>query len=332
MSELAQAANSSEIDTGEQQDEAPDGQTLDEWAEQDDLESGESAKSAEKAGKTAGAEKKKTVGPKSMPAYDPQTRVMVKVDGVEEEVTIDKAIREYRRHAAADRRFQEASALRKQAEEMVSRLKSDPWGALKELGVDPDRAASERILAKIEEEKLASENPAELERRKLEKELAAERAAKEEIQKRTEEIETNKKREVIRAKIDKQFTAALTDAKLPATPYTVARMADVMARNLREDAHWDATPAELAQLVREDLRAELANLAKALGPDQLEDFLGVDAVKGLRKYDLERVRNPKFSGQARRVGDGEAPVRRRRVDYTDPAAASKALDDWADAE
>jgi hypothetical protein len=308
----------------------PGSQTLDDWAEEE-IDPGVEPDPLERAGvPPVKGKPKKSENALAVPAFDPQTRVMVKVDGVDEEVTLDKAIRQYRRHAAADHRFQEAAAIRKQAEETMARLKADPWAALKELGLDPDKAASERILAKIEEERLASENPAELERRKLERELADERASKEEIQRKAEEIETNKKREIVRAKIDKQFTAALTEAQLPATPYTVARMADVMARNLREDEHWDATPAELAQLVREDLQTELANLAKSLGPDQLEAFLGTDALKALRKYDLERVRSPRLAGQARRVSDGEPPIRRRRPDYTDPSTAKKALDEWAE--
>jgi hypothetical protein len=281
-------------------------------------------------GKEEPAAKKPAPKAKEAPAYDPGTKVKIKVDGEEVEVTLDQAVREYRRRSAADKRFQEASSIRKEAESLIANLKSDPWGALKELGVDPDEAASQRILAKIEEEKLAAENPAELQRRKAQKELDATRAELEAQKKAAEEAENQKRREQIRGKIDKQFTAALNEAKLPPTPYTVARMADVLQRNLREDPRFDATPAELAKLVMEDLRTELVTIARGLGPDQLEEFLGADAVKALRKHDLDRARNPALAGKARRVGDPETPIRRRKADYTDPEAADRALEEWAE--
>lgn len=309
-------------------------QTLDEWAEDgDDWEpegTPEPPKSSARVAKAAPGGKKgsERSGP-DLP-YDPNAKVTIKVDGEDVEITLDQAVREYRRRQAADKRFQEAAATRKQAETLLSQLKSDPWGALKALGIDPDKAASERILAKIEEEKLAAENPSELSRRRLEKELAEERSAHESAKKAAEEAELSKKRDEFRVKIDRQFTAALTEAKLPATPYTVARMADVMSRNIREDPQFDATPTELAQLVREDLKAELVDIARQLGPDGLEAFLGAESMKALRKYDIERVRNPKMGGPARRVSDVEQPARRRRVDYTDPIAAKKALDAWAE--
>lgn len=261
--------------------------------------------------------------------YDPNARVKVKVNGEELEITLDQAVREYRRRAAADQRFQEAASLRRDAEAQIEAFKADPWEAMRKQGIDPDDAASKRILAKIEEEKLAAENPSELHRRRAEKELEAANAKIEAQEKAAKDFETEKQRNVVRQKIDQQFTSALKEVDLPKTPYTVARMADVLQRNLREDPRFDATPKELAQLVQEDLRMELVTVARALGPGQLEEFLGADAIKALRKHDLDKVRNPALSGRARSVGDADAPPRRRKVDYTDPDEADAALEEWA---
>jgi hypothetical protein len=328
---------------GTPEEEAEHNRSIEEWAEEGDTGGDEGLPEARPAEDGSGIKKPKASPPaeekeKKKPAdekngemslaYDPNARVKIKVDGEEVEVTLDQAVREYRRRAAADKRFQEASEIRKSAEAVMEKLKTNPWEALRQLGIDPDKAAADRIMAKIEEEKLAAENPSELERRRAIEQLEKEQTAKKALEKQIEEAEIKKKREEIRGRIDKQFTAALKEEKLPATPYTVARMADIVARNLREDPLWDATPAELARLVKEDLQSELARVIKGLPPDQVEAFLGADTVKALRNHDLERVRNPKLQGQPRKLNPGEGPARPRRQAYTDPDAAAKALEDW----
>jgi hypothetical protein len=326
---------------GTPEEEAEHNRSIEEWAEEGDTGGDEGMPEARPAEDGSGIKKPKASPPaeEKKPAdekngemslaYDPNARVKIKVDGEEVEVTLDQAVREYRRRAAADKRFQEASEIRKSAEAVMEKLKTNPWEALRQLGIDPDKAAADRIMAKIEEEKLAAENPSELERRRAIEQLEKEQAAKKALEKQIEEAEIKKKREEIRGRIDKQFTAALKEEKLPATPYTVARMADIVARNLREDPLWDATPAELARLVREDLQSELARVIQGLPPDQVEAFLGVETVKALRKHDLERVKNPKLQGQARKLTPGEGPSpRSRKPSYADPDAATKAIEDW----
>lgn len=330
-----QAENFDAVGTPEE--EAAHSQSIEDWADEETEKIPEARPSdkgglkgkEEKGGQERAEKGEKKGEEKAKPPYDPDARVKIKVDGEEVEITLDQAVREYRRRAAADKRFQEASAQRKAADDLMSKLKSDPWEALRELGVDPDKAASDRILAKIEEEKLAVDNPAELERRKIAKQLEQEKAAREALEKQKEEVELSKKRDIIRSRIDKQFTAALTEAKLPATPYTVARMAEVVARNIREDPRFDATPAELAQLVREDIQVELAAVLRSLKPEQIEAFLGEGTVKALRNHDLERVRNPKLQGQPRKLTPSEGRPRQKATSYTDPDVASKALEEWA---
>jgi hypothetical protein len=314
---------------GSPEEEAAHAQTIDEWAEEEIPEARpkEEEYQEEKEKKPQEIEEKE----KAQLAYDPNARVKVKVDGEEVEVTLDQAVREYRRRAAADKRFQEASAIRKDAEAVLAKLKENPWEAMQQIGIDPDKAATDRLLAKIEEEKLAVENPAELERRRVAKQLEAETAAKKELERRIEEAELNKKRDEIRSRIDKQFTAALKEEKLPATPYTVGRMADIVARNLREDPRWEAKPSELARLVKEDLQAELAHVIRGLSPAEIESILGPETVKALRNHDLERVRNPKLQGQPRKLAPSEGQPRPRRQSYVDPDAAAKALEEWMSA-
>lgn len=316
---------------GTPEEEAAHGVSIEDWVDEDTKGEEGIPEARPREGKQESkTEKGKKEAAKPELPYDPKARVKVKVDGEEIEVTLDQAVREYRRRQAADKRFQEASAARKAAEELTGRFKADPWEAMRQLGIDPDKAATERILAKIEEEKLASENPSELERRRAVKQVEEERAAKETLQKQIEEAKLGKARDEIRAKIDKQFTAALKDAKLPPTPYTVARMADVVAKNLREDPHWDATPAELALLVKEDLQEEFAHVIRDLSPEQIEALLGEKTVKALRQHDLERVKNPKLQSEPRKViplERGERP--KRKQSYTDPDDAAKALEEWA---
>jgi hypothetical protein len=153
--------------------------------------------------------KASSAAPKDKPEGDTQAeqkeaaaerrRIKVKVDGQEQELDEEEVVRDYQSNKAAQKRFAEAAALRKEAEQIIKnwngmreQYKSNPELALehlKGLGVDVDAVARNRAIKKLEwdlmtpQERQAHEDRRFREehekRAATEKQTATERAAQE---------------------------------------------------------------------------------------------------------------------------------------------------------
>lgn len=296
--------------------------------------------------------------PEKAPPYDPKAKIKITVDGEEEEITIEEALRRARKNSAADRRFQEASKLRQEAE----RLRAfEPFAgmyapedlalardALKRDGKDPSDVKALRlklaeidVLRQIEAEKMSPEQRRAVD---LEQENNRLKAAQQAKENEGKQAEAQRAQAAIREHYNKDFTAALTKHELPPTPYTVMRMAELTQQNLRMGL--ELTADEIAVLVKEDLAKEQAAYTKGLSPAQtlklaavrlgelkIEDvvkLLPKDFLDNLRKYDLELAK-----AGGRRVTQptpkalGSVPERPRRGRTTSAKEAEKALEDWA---
>lgn len=86
------------------------------------------------------------------PQQTPETprKYKVKVDGLESEVDETELINSYQKGRSADKRFQEASDLRKQLETFVENAKADPTQLLEQLGHNPKDWARNLLIAEIE--------------------------------------------------------------------------------------------------------------------------------------------------------------------------------------
>jgi len=345
-----------------------DAATLDDWANQPDAvasaaDAAPGADAAPKPGAKKGADalaaaaeagKKGAAPAKSTPAkqeakpalpYDPKAKVKVSIDGEESEVTLDEVIRGYRKNAAADRRFQEASKLRQEAESLK------PLEAFKGIFTDQDITQARNLLRSrnlpendphllreavaeiavqelIEREKLQKENPAELARREEQRKREEAEAKLKAREEQEQQAEQERKRQEIRAHYDKEFTAALTEHDLPATPRTIMRMAEVAQENLRLGI--DLPAGEIAKVVREDIAKESTAMLKSLTLDQALKFLPKDFLDALRKYDLEKAKGSPGVRPKPPAPLGPVPERRPRGQkFTRTADADAALEKWA---
>jgi hypothetical protein len=75
----------------------------------------------------------------------------------------------------------------------------------------------------------------------------------------------------------------------------VRRMAALMEK--AEDLELDLSPDELAQVVREDFLNEHRALSAAMDGKALVEWLGDEAVKKLRAYDLARLKERQGGGK-----------------------------------
>lgn len=194
---------------------------------------------------------------------------------------------------AAQKRMQEASMTKKQAEQFFQALQNDPMSVLsneKIMGQKKFREIAERfLLQQIEQESLTPEQRAQAEKDRRLQEY--ERQEKEQKSKAEQEqlahLENHYAQEY-----QKTIISALNSSSLPKNDFTVARMASLLQKNLQHGL--DLPPQALAQLVREDYERELKSLIGSSEGEQILRLLGEDVANKIRKHDLSKfqLKNP----------------------------------------
>lgn len=213
-------------------------------------------------------------------------RFKVTIDGSESEVDESELIKGYQRARAANQRFEEAAKLRRQADQLLQTLKTDPLSILTNpnLGVNFDEIAEKHLLAKLENEMLS---PEERKAREVQRELEQYKRAEAERAEQEQARQFEVAKSQARANYERQFVEVLEKTGLPRTGETVARMARYLSEGLRAGAEPDLY--DVAQLVREDMLAEQRSLIGSASDDKLEELLGSNTVEKIRKALLNKV-------------------------------------------
>jgi hypothetical protein len=295
------------------QAEQPQQQIAEENQEVEAAEGGE----AEAAAETAEAEKAQELAAKDPAELTKAEKKLIKkyqikVDGKIEDIELDLDNEEQiKKHLqmskAAQKRMQEATELRKAAEEFIEMLRKNPRRVLTDpnIGVDLKQFAQEIINEEIEQ---ASKSPEQLEKEKLQREL-------EELKSKFEKEETQRKeREFQRLqaeqeeKIQNDIESALSTNELPKTPYTVRKMAEMMMLALQNDI--DLSPKDLVPLLRKQMNSDIKELFSASSDDVLEELLGKDTISRLRKRTVAKVKQQQVAQTANAVkSTGQAEVK-----------------------
>jgi len=233
----------------------------------------------------AGEEEEETLEEETEP-----TKYKVKVDGEEIEVTLEDMQRDYQLRRASDKKFQDAAAIKAQAEEFLEALRTDPRKVLEHPNINADiRALAEEILSEqLEDEML---DPKDREIKKLQRELEAREAEK----KAEEDAKTTTKQKAEEAELlagyEKQIDTALSTSGLPNTSFTIDRMAYYMQQAVRSG--YDLTAADVVPLVKEDYINDFKKFFAGSDDKVIAEILGGPAMKKIRKMDLSTLKDPK---------------------------------------
>ena len=241
---------------------------------------------------TKGAENAAAPPPKPAPRT-----FKAKVNGKEVELPEDEVIQsgltaaQIRR--AANEQFQQAQRARQEVEAFRQGLQQQ--GArflMQQMG--PEAFKRMVIEAATEEMKREQMDPAQ-------RALLEERQRREQLEEqvRQSQAQQQQAREEqaaaqYRQQYDKEFGDALTSLNLPKTTETVRRMATLMRSYLQRQI--ELTPAQAAQMVREDLASESAGTLGQMEGARLIEFLGADVMKKIRAADIARVKGAKANG------------------------------------
>jgi hypothetical protein len=223
----------------------------------------------------------------------------------------DDVVSTYRLRAAAQARMKEAAEQRKAVEAQIARIK-DPeqmMGALIEHH-GGNQQAIDAAIEKYYRARLAESEmtPEQRERAKMQAEL--DRYKSEETKRKEVAAQQRKTQLMQKAASDyrKSFGEAIASAKLPATPATMRRMAAHAEAALAAGVQRSA--ADIARDVREEMRAEWAELHGGMDDDGMLELLGEERLKRIRARDVERFK----AAQAAAVAPVTAPSPPRAPD------------------
>jgi hypothetical protein len=194
----------------------------------------------------------------------------------------------------SQKRMQETASLRKQQQELESEiseffstLKEDPEAILSDerFGLDLEKMAQRVLQKKLEQ---AAKSPEEIEREKIQSE-------RDELRKRLEEVEKSKQ-EAKQREIEDKYAKELNDGivgaiesnGLPKDAKIVARFAQAMRAGAKYNVN--LTAEEIAPLIKEQLYSEAKELLSSFSDDDLEDFIGKDKIKNIRKRTIARLK------------------------------------------
>lgn len=221
---------------------------------------------------------------------DEPEKYTIKIDGEEVEVDLDELKKGYGSTKSAQNKFSEAAVARKQAEEFVRLLKSDPMALMAhpDLGLNPREIAENYLRKELDFEDLSPEQQ--------ELQIAKQRLAEiEEERKAAEELADQEEMTAMEQKYHQEFTVqindALTKAELPITDNSIKRMAGYMQEVLlSEDPAVSAlTNEDIVEFVREDLIKDFKSMFAGSSAETLTGILGSDLAKTLREDDIAKL-------------------------------------------
>lgn len=226
----------------------------------------------------------------------------LKIDDQEVEVDEEELKAGYGTRKASTKRFEEASAMKRQIEEAKKKAKEDPRAFLRAHGLDPRSLSEELLWAELQEEALT---PQEKELKSYKQKIAEYEAQKEahEAQQLEEKIA------VMQAQQADQYTkdiiSALESSKLPRT----TRSAKLIAREIHDSITrgYEISAAEAARIVRQDLGEFHRENIQSLEGDDLREYAGEDTLKKLRNEDVKKLKAPFGKPIPRKESDDSGP-------------------------
>jgi hypothetical protein len=226
-------------------------------------------------------------------AEAPVQKYKVKVDGAEQEVTLDNLLKGYQLESSSRKRMEEAAQLRKQTEQerwnfqqSMAKAKQDPEWALKQLGIDDVSNWAYQKALKDLERKLESEE--ERGNRESREELEELRKWRAEQQKTAQERELQTAIQREATTVENEVTSILAQHKWSSKPALLLRVAEIMHASLsRKGAPLSATQA--FEMMRKSYPQELNDYLDAV-PDEELPQLFPKYVERMKKYSLSQQR------------------------------------------
>ena len=218
----------------------------------------------------------------------------LKIDGNEQEFDESEVIRYAQLGKASDKRFQEASKMRKESEDLISLIKRDPRAVLEDprIGHNFRQLAEQFLSEELQREMQTPEQRKNFDNEKKLRQFEDERKSQ---QQEVESQQQAKLQEHYANEYTQTITTALSTSGVPKTPRTVKRMAELMSQSLQHGI--DLKPQDLAKIVKEDYINEMKELFGSADDDILLGLVGDETANKIRKADLKRLKGGQIQQQ-----------------------------------
>jgi hypothetical protein len=210
-----------------------------------------------------------------------------KINGVDKEVPLAKAIQDYQKFEAANEKFNKAAELEKSIAAKEALFKQDPRKALQELGHDPLAVAQQWLEDYLKEQEMSPEQK-ELNDLRREKEERNKTEAQKAEEAKKAEFEANV--EARRQDLANGVMDAIDKNGMWRDERTIQAMADYMLNAF--EAGMELTPDMAARLVKRDQQEYSKSAYGNMTGEQLFEILGEDNIKKVREFDVGRIKTP----------------------------------------
>jgi hypothetical protein len=220
-----------------------------------------------------------------------QKKYKVKINGKESELDEATLIRMAQMGGSAQEKFQRVAHL----EKLEKAIESGDHRTVRKLMGD-DRF--HKISVEYFNERLAEEemSPKERELKKREEALREHEDKQKSEREERESKQMQALEDYYAEKFDTEFVSAMKESGLPQTPFVVKRMAELMQLNLTKNIN--ASPAQIAKIVKDEARSNIKQLLKSLPEDELASELGEDVEELFRKRSMKKLGNPLANNKA----------------------------------
>jgi hypothetical protein len=226
------------------------------------------------------------------------SQVELVVNGRKIKMPLKDAISQAQRNLAADDKFREAAAARKEIEELKKKAKTSPK-ALRELikavtGEEPTKIFERELAAELEELTL---DPREKELRSYKAKIEEYERERQERQEREQAAEQEKARTYWEQKYDKDLSEAIKGSGLPLNEDTIRYAAEIMLTQMEIDPDSDPPMSMVMELVRDRYLKQMSSLTSGLDPEKLLEILGDQGVEKIMKARGKRKLEPSADNQ-----------------------------------
>lgn len=228
------------------------------------------------------------------PAPQAPSKYKIKADGAEHEFTLE----ELQRHASlglgAQKRMQEAAQQRKQIEDVVMTLKSNPAAAFKALGIDPGQWAESYLGEQIEQRV----DPENYKRKQELKELADFKKQRELAMRQHQQQQIMAVKQQDQQKLMTEISEAFNQsgfvqddkARAYKAYHALKMIASDRIKASREGREPSMTISDALKRTDDLLNRNFIGYISTLPGDKMAELLGEENLKRIRKYDVDRFR------------------------------------------
>jgi len=228
-------------------------------------------------------------------------KLKLKVDGEEIEEEYDfgdeeKMKRELQKAKAFDKRAPEYASFKKQVDQLMEMLQSDPASVLSQMGHNVDEMAENHLKRRIEE---AKKSPQQLAQEKMEKELKEARSESEKLKKEKETAELEKLRNEHASMIEKDIQSSLekADTILPKkNPWVLRQIAQTMLLAMK-NGHPQVSVSDVIPFVENQFRDDLKSMFDIFPEEVIEKVVGKNNLDRLRKKRIKEQKNTQTANQ-----------------------------------